>query len=348
MSPDAGRYEFASDNTAAVCPEAWAALEEANAGAVASYGDDRWTARVCDRIREIFETDCDVYFVFNGTAANALALAQLCQSFHSVVCHEYSHIQTDECGAPEFFTKGSKLLLIGGANGKIDIGQAEKMIALQNELHSHKPRAISIAQATEFGTVYTRAEIAAIAEFARAREMFLHVDGARFANAVASLNCAPKAITWEVGVDVLCFGGTKNGTAAGELVIFFKKELSREFDYRVKQAGQLGSKMRFLAAPWLGLLTNDVWLRNAQHANHTARHLAKRLEVEAQMDIVFPVDANAVFVRMNEQLVRDLHARGWDFYKFVEPDVYRLKCSWSTTDQDISDFVADAAKSLNG
>ena len=348
MSPDAGRYEFASDNTAAICPEAWAALEEANADAVASYGDDRWTARVCDRIREIFETDCDVYFVFNGTAANALALAQLCQPFHSVVCHEYSHIQTDECGAPEFFTKGSKLLLIGGANGKIDIGQAEKMIARQNELHSHKPRAISIAQATEFGTVYTRDEIAAIAEFARAREMFLHVDGARFANAVASLNCAPKAITWEVGVDVLCFGGTKNGTAAGELVVFFNREISREFDYRVKQAGQLGSKMRFLAAPWLGLLTNDVWLRNAQHANHTARQLASRLQDEAKIDTVFPVDANAVFVGMNEQLVRDLHARGWHFYKFVERDICRLMCSWSTTDRDISDFVADAMKSLNG
>ena len=348
MSPDAGRYEFASDNTATICPEAWAALEEANADAVASYGDDRWTARVCDRIREIFETDCDVYFVFNGTAANALALAQLCQSFHSVGCHEYSHIHTDECGAPEFFTKGSKLLLIGGANGKIDIGQAEKMIASQNELHSHKPRAISIAQATEFGTVYTRDEIAAIAEFARAREMFLHVDGARFANAVASLNCAPKAIAWEVGVDVLCFGGTKNGTAAGELVVFFNREISREFDYRVKQAGQLGSKMRFLAAPWLGLLTNDVWLRNAQHANHTARQLASRLQDEAKIDIVFPVDANAVFVRVNEQLVRDLHARGWHFYKFVERDICRLMCSWLTTDQDISDFVADATKSLNG
>ena len=348
MSPDAGRYEFASDNTAAICPEAWAALEEANTDAAASYGDDWWTARVCERVREIFETDCDVYFVFNGTAANALALAQLCQSFHSIVCHEYSHIQTDECGAPEFFTKGSKLLSVGGANGKIAIGQAATIITRQNELHSHKPRAISIAQATEFGTVYTRDEIAAIADFARVRKMFLHMDGARFANAIASLNCAPKAITWEVGVDVLCFGGTKNGTAAGELVIFFKRDISHEFDYRVKQAGQLGSKMRFLAAPWLGLLTEGVWLRNAQHANRAARHLAKRLEVEAQMDIVFPVDANAVFVRMNEQLVRDLHARGWDFYKFTEPNVYRLMCSWSTTDQDISYFVADTTKSLNG
>ena len=341
MKQSGERHEFASDNTAGICLEAFAALEEANANDAPSYGEDRWTARICDRVRELFETDCDVYLVFNGTAANALALAQLCQSFESVVCHEYAHIQTDECGAPEFFTKGSKLLLISGANGKIDIGQVEAVIARQNELHSHKPRVISITQATELGTVYSWDEIAAIGEFAHGGHMFVHMDGARFANAIASLSCAPKSITWEAGVDVLCFGGTKNGTAAGELVIFFKKELSREFDYRVKQAGQLGSKMRFLAAPWLGLLTNGVWLKNAQQANRAARHLADRLRNEAKIDTMFPVDANAVFVRMNEQLVRDLHARGWHFYKFVEPTVYRLMCSWSTTDRDISDFVAD-------
>src|SRR5256884_2094093 len=341
-------HEFASDNTAPICPDAWAALQEANTDYAAAYGEDRWTARVCDRIREIFETDCDVYFVFTGTAANALALAQVCQSFRSIICHQNAHIQTDECGAPEFFTGGSKLLLVGGGNGKIDIGQTKALLMRQNELHSHQPGVISIAQATEFGTVYTRDEIATVAGLARSYQLFVHMDGARFANAVASLNCAPKAITWEVGVDVLCFGGTKNGTAAGELVIFFKKELSREFDYRVKQAGQLGSKMRFLAAPWLGLLTNDVWLRNAQHANHTARQLADRLQDEAKIDIVFPVEANAVFVRINAQLVRDLHARGWHFYKFVERDICRLMCSWSTTDRDISDFVADAMKSLNG
>jgi len=346
MRQSGERHEFASDNTAAICPEAWEALERANLGGTPSYGDDRWTARVCDRVREIFEADCDVYFVFNGTAANALALAQVCQSFHGVICHEHAHIQTDECGAPEFFTKGSKLLLIGGPHGKIEIGEAEAVVARKYEPHSHKPRAISIAQATEFGTVYTRNEIAAIADFARTREMFLHMDGARFANAIASLNCAPRAITWQVGVDVLCFGGTKNGTAAGELVIFFNKEISREFDYRVKQAGQLGSKMRFLAAPWLGLLTDDVWLRNAQHANRAAGHLAERLRNEAKIDIVCPVDANAVFARMNEQLVRDLHARGWHFYKFVEPHVYRLMCSWSTTEAAISDFITDVL-SLN-
>jgi threonine aldolase len=335
------RHQFASDNTAPICPEAWTALQEANADYAAAYGEDRWTERVCDQIREIFETDCDVYFVFTGTAANALALAQVCQSFRSIICHQNAHIQTDECGAPEFFTGGSKLLLVGGENGKIDIGQTKALLARSNELHSHKPGVISIAQATEFGTAYTRDEIAAIAGVARSYELFVHMDGARFANAVASLDCAPKTITWEVGVDVLCFGGTKNGTAAGELVIFFNKEVSREFDYRVKQAGHLGSKMRLLAAPWLGLLAGDVWLQNARHANRAADQLAQNLQREANVEIVFPVEANAVFARMDDQLVRNLQARGWHFYKFIEPDVYRLMCSWATTESDIGNFIRD-------
>jgi threonine aldolase len=333
------RNEFASDNTAPICPEALAALQQANADYAAAYGEDRWTARVCDRIREIFESDCDVYFVFTGTAANALALAQLCPSFRSIICHQNAHIQTDECGGPEFFTGGSKLLPVGGEKGKIDISQAKALLMRQTDLHSHKPGAISVAQATEFGTVYTREEIAAIAQLARSHELFVHMDGARFANAVASLNCAPKTITWEVGVDVLCFGGTKNGTAAGELVIFFNKNISREFDYRVKQAGQLGSKVRFLAAPWMGLL--DVWLRNARHANHVAHQLAENLQRKANVEIVFPVDANAVFVRMEDKLARGLETRGWRFYKFIEPDIYRFMCSWSTTESDIGDFIRD-------
>ena len=335
------RHEFASDNVAPICPEVWAALQEANLQYAPSYGEDRWTARVCDRIREIFETDCDVYFVFTGTAANALALAQLCNRFHSVICHQHSHIETDECGAPEFFTGGSKLLLVGGADGKIDAGQVEALLTRPNDLHSHKPAAISIAQATEFGTVYRRDEIAAIVDLARAHQLSLHMDGARFANAIASLNCAPNAITWKVGVDVLCFGGTKNGATAGELVIFFDKKISREFDYRAKQAGHLGSKMRFLAAQWLGLLNRDAWLRNAQHANRAARGLATRLRMEAGIESVFPVDANAVFVVMDERLASALHARGWRFYKFIEPDVYRLMCSWSTTGEQISGLLAD-------
>jgi len=341
MDKSAERHEFASDNTIGVCPEALAALKEANHGAAESYGDDSWTRRLRERVRDLFEADCAVYPVFNGTAANALALAQLCQSFHSVICHRQAHIQTDECGAPEFFTRGSKLLLVGGPAGKIDINEVNAMIDRQPEVHAHKPRAISITQATEFGTVYTRDEIAAVAAVAKKREMFLHMDGARFANAVAALGCTPKEITWQVGVDVLCFGGTKNGLVAAELVIFFRKELAREFDYRVKQAGQLASKMRFLAAPWIALLNNGVWLRNAEHANAMARSLAERLSRDAKINIIFPVEANSVFVRLSDSLVRNLQSRGWHFYKFVEPDVYRLMCSWATTEADLDRFVTD-------
>ena len=335
------RHDFASDNTAAICPEAWTALEKANVHYAPSYGEDEWTAEVCERIRKIFEVDCDVYFVFTGTGANALGLAQLCQPFHGVICHERAHIQTDEGGATEFYTRGAKLFLTKTNDGKIDLSQAEKLVVQQVELHGHMMRAISIAQATELGTVYTQDEVEAIGGFARSHRMLLHMDGARFANAVASLGCAPKTITWKAGVDLLSFGGTKNGVAAGELVVFFDKKSSRDFQYRVKQAGHLGSKMRFLAAPWVGLLNGDVWLRNARHANQTARKLAQRLRSEAGLESVFPVESNAVFVQLDDELVRDLHGRGWRFYKLIEPDIYRLMCSWSTTDEDIAMLVGD-------
>lgn len=340
MNPSADRHQFASDNTAPICPEAWEALKTVNANAVSSYGDDQWTAELGGRMREFFETDCETFLVFNGTAANALALAQLCQPFHSVICHERAHIETDECGAPEFFS-GSKLLLAGGANGKIDLNDAEAAITRQPELHAPRPKVVSITQSTELGTVYTAAELRAVSEFARKYSLFLHMDGARFANAVASLGCAPKEITWQVGVDVLCFGGTKNGVAAGELVVFFDKQLAAEFEYRIKQAGQLASKTRFLAAPWLGLISDGVWLRNAQHANRAARRLETELQSSAKVSVVFPVEANAVFVQMSEALVNNLQRRGWHFYKFIEPDIYRLMCSWAVTDQEIADFAAD-------
>lgn len=345
MAAATDRYQFESDNTAAICPESWAALAEANAENVASYGEDKWTRRVIERVREIFETDCEVFLVFNGTTANALALAQLGRSFHSVICHEQAHIVTDECGAPEFFSGGSKLLPTPGANGKLDLAQVEATFLGQHGVHSPKPQVISITQATELGTVYRRDEIEGIAEFARERSLFLHMDGARFANAVAALECAPKAITWEAGVDVLCFGGTKNGTAAGELVIFFKKELALEFDYRAKQAGQLASKMRFLAAPWAGLLNNGVWLENARRANERARMLADKLTAVLGVSPVFPREASAVFLRMPEQIVTRLHGRGWHFYKFIEPNIYRLMCSWSVTEKDIDDFIDDVKSS---
>jgi threonine aldolase len=340
------RYQFESDNTAAICPEAWAALAEANADGAASYGDDKWTRRVVDHVREIFETDCEVFLVFNGTVANALALAQFCRSFHSVICHEHAHISTDECGAPEFFSGGSKLLPTGGANGKLEPARVEAAILRQQDVHSPKPRVISITQATELGTVYRREEIERTAEMARQHSLLVHMDGARFANAVAALDCAPKEITWEAGVDSLCFGGTKNGTAAGELVIFFKKELALEFEYRAKQAGQLASKMRFLAAPWAGLLDDGVWLENARRANKRAKALAEKLTALLGTEPVFPREASAIFLRMPEELVAELHGRGWYFYKFIEPDVYRLMCSWAVSEKDIDDFVGDVRAAL--
>jgi threonine aldolase len=334
------RHSFASDNTAPICPEVWQAMEKANRDSVAAYGEDEWTARLHRRVGEIFEKDCESFLVFNGTAANALALAQLCQPFHSIICHERAHIETDECGAPEFFAS-AKLLPVRGDNGKIDIGQLQDTMAPQPDVHVSKPRVISVAQATEMGTVYKPDEIHALNEFARERELLIHMDGARFANAVASLRCAPREISWQSGVDVLCFGGTKNGLATGELVVFFSKELAREFDYRIKQAGQLASKMRFLAAGWLALFENDLWLRNAEHANAAAGRLAEKLCRLTKIDIVFPVEANAIFLRLEDRLAHALHVAGWYFYKFIEPDIYRLMCSWGTDDREIDDFIAE-------
>jgi threonine aldolase len=348
MTSPEERHDFASDNTAAICPPAWAALEEANVAADISYGDDKWTRRVVELVCEIFETDCEVFLVFNGTAANALALAHLCRSYHGVICHERAHCQTDECGAPEFFSGGAKLIPTAGANGKLDLNHVAGALARHPDVHSSKPRALSLTQATEFGTVYQRGEIGAITEFARQHSLSVHMDGARFANAVAALDCSPKSMTWDLGVDVLCFGGTKNGTAAGELVIFFNEELAHEFDYRAKQSGQLASKMRFLAAPWVGLLQGDAWIANARRSNSSAKLLGHKLATVLGSDPVFPCEASAAFFRMPESLVARLHKRGWRFYKFLEPDIYRLMCAWSTTEQQIDEFVADVRNSLAG
>lgn len=338
--PIPARHQFASDNTAGICPEAWAALAETNDGAEISYGGDRCSARLSEQVREIFETDCESFLVFNGTAANSLALAQLCRPFESVLCHARAHIETDECGAPEFFSGGAKLLPVGGANGKLDLEQAGVVMAQHRDVHSTKVRALSITQATEAGTVYAPNELDAIAAFAAEHSLALHMDGARFANAVAALGCKPREITWERGIKVLSFGGTKNGIAAGELVVFFDRTLSGEFDYRVKQGAQLASKMRFLAAPWNALLANDVWLKNARYANEMARSLEEELR-GAGFTLAFPREANALFVRLPNETANRLQTRGWQFYNFFEPDVYRLMCSWATTEEDIGQFVAD-------
>jgi threonine aldolase len=340
MTQVPGAHGFASDNTAGICPEALAALTDANSGAVAAYGEDRLTAEVCDRVRSIFDTDCDVYFVFNGTAANSLAIAQLCRSYQSVICHRLAHIQTDECGGPEFFSGGSKLLTIDGDKGKISVPLVRAVMDEQYGVHSHQPRLISVTETTELGTVYSPDEIAELCRFARSSGLLLHMDGARFANAVASLGCRPNELTWKAGVDVLCFGGTKNGISAGELVVFFNRERARGFDYRLKQAGQLASKLRFLAAQWNGLLAGDVWLRNASHANAAANNLARQIEIHTGLELILPVESNAVFLRLSAAQAQRLSARGWSFYKMVEPDIYRLMCSWATTEQEIQGLVS--------
>jgi len=218
------RTQFASDNTAGICPEAWAAMERANRGSEPSYGDDTWTERAADKLRELFEKpDAEVFFVFNGTAANSLALASCCQSYHSVICHEHAHIVDDECGAPEFFSNGTKLLGAPGAHGKIGPDAIATLASKRTDIHYPKPRVISLTQSTEMGAVYTLGELTAIREVTQRFSLATHMDGARFANAVASLGASPKAATWEAGVDVLCFGGTKLGLGYGEAVIFFNR-----------------------------------------------------------------------------------------------------------------------------
>src|SRR6266540_196291 len=258
---------LARDNYARLCPEAWAALAEANAGHVTGYGDDAWTQKAADRIRDVFETHCEVFFVFNGTAANSLSLASMCQSYHSILCHELAHVEVDECVAPEFFSNGTKVLLAPGAIVKMDPAGIERLVKKRTDIHYPKPRAVSLTQSTELGTVYSADEIKAIWAKTKQFGLTLHMDGARFANAVASLGLKPKEITGQAGVDVLCFGGTKNGTHVGDAVVFFNRELAQEFDYRCKQAGQLASKMRYLSAPWVGMLKDGAWLRHAANAN---------------------------------------------------------------------------------
>lgn len=337
----AARRQFASDNYAGICPEAWRALEEANRGHARGYGDDPYTERAADLIRETFETKCEVFFVFNGTAANSLSLASLCQSYHSIVCSEIAHVETDECGAPEFFSNGTKVLLATSPQGKLDPAAVEQIVLKRKDIHYPKPHALSITQATEVGTVYTVDELNALGKRARELGLKVHMDGARFANAVASLNVAPKLTTWKAGVDVLCFGGTKNGAHVGEAVVFFDLALAEEFAYRCKQAGQLASKMRFMAAPWVGMLQKNAWLKHARRANAMAELLHDQLKTLPELTILFPRQANAVFVEMPEHVIGGLLQRGWIFYTFIGKGGSRLMCSWDTTEADVNALVKD-------
>ena len=334
------QQQFASDNYAGICPEAWRASEAANQGHTTSYGDDPWTAQAANEFRELFETECEVYFVFNGTAANSLALASLCQSYHGVICCDQSHVETDECGAPEFFSNGSKLLVASSPDGKLTPTAIRELATKRQDIHFPKPRAVTITQSTETGRVYSLAELDAISEVCKTYGLPLHMDGARFANACASLGCRPAELTWKMGVDVLCFGGTKNGMAVGEAVLFFDRKLAADFDYRCKQAGQLASKMRFLSAPWVGMLESGAWLRNATHANRCAQYFAAQIVEIPGVRLAGPVEANAAFLEAPDEVLNRIRERGWKFYTFIG-GAARFMFAWDTDLARVDAFCQD-------
>jgi len=338
--------QFGSDNYSGICPEAWAAMAEANRGHERAYGEDSWTQRAADHFRRLFETDCEVFFAFNGTAANSLALAASCQSYHSVICAETAHVETDECGAPEFFSNGSKLLLARTVQGKLTPPAIREVALKRQDIHYPKPRVVTLTQATEVGTVYRPAEVRAISQVCRELGLSLHMDGARFANACAFLGCSPAELSWRAGVDVLCFGGTKNGMAVGEAILFFNKALAEDFDYRCKQAGQLASKMRYLSAPWVGMLENGAWLRHAGHANRCARLLAELVADVPGVELMFPVEANGVFLQLSETAIRRLTDWGWRFYTFIGAGGARFMCSWDTEEARVRELAADIRRAM--
>ena len=339
--------QFASDNYAGICPEAWEAMAKANHGHVPAYGEDEWTQAAADAFRALFEKDdAEVFFAFNGTAANSLALSSLCQSYHSVICSETAHVETDECGAPEFFSNGSKLLVGESQSAQAQLGKltpdaVQALVTKRSDIHYPRPKVVSITQATELGTVYSVEEVRAIAWTAQKHDLKVHMDGARFANAVAHLDCAPADITWRAGVDVLCFGGTKNGLPMGEAVVFFDRKLSQDFAWRVKQAGQLASKMRFISAPWVGLLENDVWLHNARHANAMAQRLYHGLQQIPAVQTLHAPQANGVFAQLPPAAIEALHARGWKFYQFIAGGGCRFMCAWDTTATSVDALLSD-------
>ena len=336
---------FASDNNAGVHPEVLQAIAAANQGHAVGYGDDAYTESAVRKFKQHFGPDIDVFIVFNGTAANCLSLKALTNSYHAVICAEAAHIYTDECGAPEKFT-GCKLIPLPTRDGKLTVESVSQAYHGIGDQHHVQPRVISITQATEVGTVYKTAEIKALARFAHERGMFLHVDGARIANAAASLGQTLRQATRDLGVDVLSFGGTKNGALGAEAVVFFDKELGHDFLYLRKQGMQLASKMRFISAQFDALLTGDLWLKSAQHSNRMARLLQKKLREIPQVKIVYKVEANGVFAKIPRPAIAKLQKRYFFYVWNEQQSVVRWMCSFDTTEQDVKQFVRFVAETV--
>jgi threonine aldolase len=336
--------DFRSDNTAGVSPEIMAALNAANRGTAASYGADPISEVLNRRFSELFEREVAVLPVATGTAANVLALAAMTPPWGVIYCHEDAHIAVDECGAPEFFTGGAQLAPLRGALGKVEPKILAGRIAGAGVVHHPQPAAVSVSQATEAGTVYTREEIASIAEVARRHKLKVHVDGARFANALVRLGCAPADITWRAGVDALSFGATKNGAMAAEAVIVFDPALAGELGFRRKRGGHLFSKMRFLSAQLEAYLAGDLWLTNARHANEMASRLGKGLTSIPGIGLRYPVEANEVFAELPDAAIKKLAALGFLFHRWgdVSATCIRLVTSFATEAISVDSFLAAA------
>ena len=338
---------FASDNNAGVHPEVMDAIVRANQGHVIAYGDDPYTRSAIAKFEEHFGSGVAVFFTFNGTGANVLGLQALNRPYHAVLCSDYAHIYTDECGAPEKHT-GCKLIPLAHQDGKITVEQVRHAYHGIGDQHHVQVRVISITQSTEMGTVYKPEEIRMLAQFAHEHDMFLHMDGARIANAAVTLGQTLGQATRDLGVDVLSFGGTKNGILGGEAVVFFNRELASDFLYLRKQGMQLNSKMRFVSAQFEALLTNDLWKRSAEHANRMAKMLEAELRKIPLVRIVWPVESNGVFAQIPRDSIEKIKER-YFFYPWIEEEcIVRWMCSFDTAEEDVREFVKVVAGAVKG
>ena len=338
---------FCSDNVSGVSPEILSALTTANNGPAMPYGADEVTARVVAGLRALFDAPAaEIVLMSTGSSANALALATKTPPFAAVYCHPESHVNVDECGAPEFYTGGAKLVPVEGQHAKMSVEALESAITGAGVVHHVQPAAVSVTQVTEAGTLYTLEELRAISDICKRHELKLHMDGARFANAIEALGCTPAACSHELGVDALSFGATKNGAMCAEAILFFDPVLAREAGYRRKRAGHLFSKMRFLSAQFDAYLSDDLWRRNARHANAMAARLAAGLGAIPDVEFASPVEANELFVRLPVPVVKGLLEAGFMFYRW-EPDgtLIRMVTAFDTVAADVEAFI-EAARRL--
>ena len=341
------RVKFASDNVAGACPEVLDAIIKANDGDSTPYGNDQISTELQDKFSEIFEKEVIVFPTASGTAANALALATMTPSFGNVYCHKLSHINTDECGAPEFYTGGGKLVTLNGVKGKITAEELDQVISGKGIVHHTQPSSVSITQVCETGEVYQLDEIKKISEVTHKHNLSIHMDGARFANALVSLNVTPAEMTWKSGIDVLSFGATKNGCIAAEAIIFFKKDLVGNVAFLMKRAGHLLSKMRFVSAQLDAYISNDVWLRNAKHANKMGKKLSDGLKDHSDINLAYPTEANEVFATFPRNKIDHLNSEGYQINEDEwDGKAVRLVAAWNTQDTDV-DHLLNSLKNSN-